>query len=64
MTFFDAALLLLGQLPKYLAEMLAKVATKHLPAALEDKNNVAIQPASLLDGKDNCLKLHIEGGNN
>jgi hypothetical protein len=42
MTSFDAALLLLGQLPKYLAEMLAKVATKHLPAALGDKNNVVL----------------------
>jgi hypothetical protein len=42
MTFLNAALLLLGQFPEYLAQMSAQVAIKHLPAAFRDKNNVVL----------------------
>jgi len=39
MTFFNATLLLLCQPAKHLAQMLAQVSIKHLPAAFWDKNN-------------------------
>jgi hypothetical protein len=42
MTFFNPALLLLGQFPEHLAQMSAQIAIKHLPAAFRGKNNVVL----------------------
>jgi hypothetical protein len=42
MTFLNAALLLLGQSSKHLAQMLTQIAIKHLPATFRDKNNVVL----------------------
>jgi hypothetical protein len=41
-TFLNAALLLLGQSSKHLAQMLAQIAIKHLPAAFRDKGNMVL----------------------
>jgi hypothetical protein len=42
MTFFNAALLLVSQLPEHLAQMLSQISVKHLPATFWDKNNVVL----------------------
>lgn len=42
MALVDAALLLFGQFAKHFAQMLPKVAVKHLPAAFGDKDNMVL----------------------
>lgn len=42
MPVFNAAILLLGQLTKHLAQVLAQVSIQHLPAAFGNENNVVL----------------------
>ena len=69
MTFFNAALLLVGQLPEHLAQMLSQISVKHLPATFGIKTMwylhshfewLKLSYSSIRFLLDVCLAAHLE----
>ena len=69
MTFFNAALLLVGQLPEHLAQMLSQISVKHLPATFGIKTMwylhshfewLKLSYSSIWILLDVCLAAHLE----